>query len=74
MRDYQPDKSLITTIVERWRSETLRLHLPISEMTLHDACLLKNVGKSIIRASASHCQISFDNCHLNFRDAETREN
>jgi hypothetical protein len=30
-----------------------------------------------IRVSASHCQIdcqiSFDNCHLNFRDAETRQ-
>jgi hypothetical protein len=32
----------------------------------------------LLRASASHCQIdcqiSFDNCHLNFRDAETRQN
>jgi hypothetical protein len=31
-----------------------------------------------LRASASHCQIdcqiSFGNCHLNFRDAETRQN
>jgi hypothetical protein len=31
-----------------------------------------------LRASAFHCQIdcqiSFDNCHLNFRDAEIRQN
>jgi hypothetical protein len=35
-------------------------------------------GQLLLRASASHCQIdcqiSFDNYHLNFNDAETKQN
>jgi Plant mobile domain len=36
------DKSLITTLVERWRLETSTFHLPVGEMTvtLEDDCAL----------------------------------
>jgi Plant mobile domain len=34
MGDCQMDKSLITTLVERWRTETSTLHLPFDEMTV----------------------------------------
>jgi Plant mobile domain len=36
------DKSLITTLVERWKSESSILHLSIGEMvvTLEDVCAL----------------------------------
>jgi Plant mobile domain len=32
--DCQLDKSLLTTLVEMWRSESSMFHLPIGEMTV----------------------------------------
>jgi Plant mobile domain len=42
MDDSQLDKSLMTTLVEKWRPETSIFHLPVGELTvtLEDVCCL----------------------------------
>jgi Plant mobile domain len=42
MGDYQLDKSLLTALVDRWRTKTLMFHLLVGEMTvtLEDVCSL----------------------------------
>jgi hypothetical protein len=48
-------------------------------MTWHKKLILTvDTNADALRASTFHCQIDcqilFDNCHLNFRDAETMQN